>query len=187
MKLQGCYCRYCAPRKGFPVLWELKPDLGWLEIPKNASKVIKEFNKGRKEIKDLTVEYPAVVAVIRTPISRFKSLYNHYFIDGYRKSIGLDWARRQRIDMSDPYKSETIQNVLDKLDTLASKEEVHHFYPQSYFIPKGIKNLKLIPISEVTTWFDVPIKNNSKFKKIELTKDQKEFLKELYKEDLDLL
>ena len=187
---QECKCKYCKGAglfPGFPALWILQNNKYWIEIPKNASKSIKDFTKVKETVDSFPNKDQQVFVVIRNPITRFKSLYNHYFVDGYRKTVGHKWASENKINLKDPYSLDTIQSILDNLDKLSSKEEVHHFYPQSFFIPDSITNLKKVPISEVSSIFGTPIKNESKERKIKLTSSQQDFISNLYESDLQYL
>ena len=82
-----------------------------------------------------------------------------------------------------------LEFIFKNLKNITSSEEVHHFYPQTFFVDQlKFKNFELVSIQNVCERFGIDGRNwyNASNKNIKLdhfTEDQINLLKEIYSED----
>lgn len=191
MIFQKCECSYCK-RWGWPLLWKLGDEKYWFEIPKNGSASIKRSDLFKEQqIKNLEA-YSHVVPIVifRDPVQRFVSLFKHYFcIGGDRQEMGFKFFKRLgHGDFQNLKTKEKLKIVFDSFDKISPNEEVHHFYPQTYFIDQIIfDKFEVIPIENLTKALDLHrVRNVSIVKEmIRLNNSQIERIKEIYKDDYD--
>lgn len=169
MRLQHCKCNYCT-KNGWPLLWVLPNGDNWFEIPKNGSWTIKStFNRKLKRFRkhqgypDSLKEKPTLI-VWRDPIERFESLFKHYMIkQGIRYKLTEKYFQRQGIDLAKIPVNDRLKLMMDHIEHFSSLEEVHHFYPQTYFIDQNkFANYKILPLEELSVYLKVPVKNATK-------------------------
>lgn len=229
MIFQECNCNYCKKHGGFPVFWNLRPkgslvDILWFEIPKNGSASIKrawpkKVHINYKDVLDiflppirkfwpwnkLQVNHTTYV-VLRDPIDRFISLFKHYFSRaGIRYNLGDDFGKKLGVDIKEMDQKTRFNFVINNLGELSTDEEVHHFYPQSYFIDTNIKytNINFINLRELSSSYllsFIPKSNRhlsdathhligsprQNLEKIQLNKKQRVTLKNIYEDDYKL-
>lgn len=189
---QKCECEYCVG-VGFPALWKHKTGYIWIEIPKNASGSMK-INSSYMPIDDVG-SYEELVLVLRNPFDRFVSLYKHYFFTKsprYDSNIGTGKRFLEQIKADlENHSNKRLTKIIENLNLLTSEEQVHHFYPQVYFIDREkFTNFKVIDISKVPdNYYNRRRRENvTKIKqKIILTEDHKDMLKEIYEEDFEFI
>lgn len=151
-------------------MWVLPNGDNWFEIPKNGSWTIKStFNRKLKRFRkhqgypDSLKEKPTLI-VWRDPIERFESLFKHYMIkQGIRYKLTEKYFQRQGIDLAKIPVNDRLKLMMDHIEHFSSLEEVHHFYPQTYFIDQNkFANYKILPLEELSVYLKVPVKNATK-------------------------
>lgn len=185
---QVCKCEYCEFYNSFPVLWELTPNMFWFEIPKNGSYSTKRKYTNRVHITDVSkCKNISPFVILRDPISRFISLFKHYCIEGERRfHIGEAFYKRCGKDISTMNLSERLDFLINNVDKLTSTEEVHHFYPQSFFIDTtNFDNFNLINIKNVSVVFKTQSLNTTKKANVYLDTKQTQYINDIYKEDYE--
>lgn len=190
MKFRECKCFYCNVY-GFPLLWKIpKISSLWLEIPKNGSSVIKTtYGIDRKTeymIKDWhTSPLLPILVVLRDPMERFRSLYAHYFLEhGGRFKFGEPViGDRNALD------PETIDYAMNKLLEMDSFHQVHHFYPQSFFVPKEFRTrIKPMWLHDLSKNLNLPKTNTTvESYTVKFNKQQEERIRDIYKQDYEML
>jgi len=193
---QDCNCPYCKKIDKFPVLWKLNArDRYWYEVPKNGSMTIKKSQKpvriGKDKVRELPKDTRPIV-IYRDPVDRYLSLFKHYFTkEGGRLRDGISFLERVgRKDYNPEVKKqvkETFNFILDNLDKLDSKFEVHHFYPQTrFFEPDVFEDFEFIPIGKMTDILNVNTLHHTEYDgKLTPTKKQIAKIREIYAADYD--
>ena len=182
-----CRCGYCL-RWGWPLLRHIKKlKLNWFEIPKNGTVSIKWANRNRGHIKNRTKPDTKILIVWRDPVDRFKSIIKHYFVEkGGRYQFGVDFLSRLDKDITSMSIEQIVDFVLDNLDKLSTKDEVHHFYPQVRFIDyEHYHNFEFVDMKDITKRFQTNFLNKSKAIDINFTDKQISKIKEIYSEDYE--
>lgn len=211
MIFQNCKCKYCVYHNGFPILWELEEGVIWFEIPKNGSSSIKrEYNlwnpwawrpKGAPQevplqklipIEDFepyrnTIPY----VILRDPVDRFISLFKHYFLDeGRRFSKGAAFCEKLNKDINTMDMNTRLDFLIDNLSELSADEEVHHFYPQAYFIDtKSFDDFKLVKLEDLSKTLNVPNYGHiaaTDAYDVQLNDEQERYIKTIYEDDYGL-
>lgn len=190
MTLKDCKCSYCS-RYGFPVLWRIKNNLLWYEIPKNGSWTIKESFKGRGRPKQPNLG-DKILIVWRNPKKRFKSLFMHYFLEeGGRFNVTQEYFTKQGVDISSYSVLDRRDLMFDRIHEFDTDMEVHHFYPQTKFLSMDFKSFfRPIDIKDLSLELQVPVLNNTTKKRdpeIEFTSPQLDFIHKFYSEDFDFM
>lgn len=180
-----CDCRYC---KDNTYLGDASGVL-YVEIPKNASFIIKEKLIKPKKC-DISFEeaenYSESFLVFRDPIERFKSLCSHYLLDGSRLKYGQSWMNILGLDVNN-YNG-IADMVLSNFQELSKISEPHHWSSQSSFIPDFVfdKDVKIYGMSQISEELGVPQQNISSSNKIELSENDIERIKLLYEDDFKI-
>lgn len=194
--MKECYCSYCKKTGGFPLLWRLTKyhDRLWYEVPKNGSMTIK------KTFRPIRIPYENIlpeeheknlrpIMIYRDPVERFVSLFKHYFTEkGSRFKEGTGFLDKMGFDRRDDLK-ETFQFVLDNLDEIGDKEEIHHFYPQTRFVELDrFENFHWIRMDKLSRTLNVGIEHHTEFDgDIILSEFQLDTLKNVvYAEDYEM-
>ena len=188
-KFQKCSCRYCE-RWGFPMIWKgLPKDSFWYEIPKNGSWSIKMRYKKLKDSTKTPISADDKIYIIwRHPESRFMSVFSHYFLEeGGRFTLTQDYFKQHGIEIKKIPIKDRIDLCLNNLFLFDSTMEVHHFYPQTYFINQKYKdNFEIIDIRNISKLLGVKSLNSTpkkRFKEIEFTDIHLEKIREIYRDD----
>lgn len=179
----NCDCSYC---KNNGYLWVLEDSRIWVEIPKNGSVTIKEsFGKKKYEIQPKQLEsFSSGIVYLREPISRFKSMIAHYFLDGARKKEGIAWLRK--FGWHDKVNGDNIIDiVLQNWDELQFISEPHHFNLQYSFIPDEFWHLKKVEVKDISELGEIK-RNTSASDTVKLKGDNLDFILEVYREDVEL-
>ena len=208
MIFQNCNCKYCTYFNGFPILWRLSKGAVWFEIPKNGSTSIKrEYNlwnpfawvpKGVSQeiplkkympIKDFgpygnTIPY----VVVRDPVDRFISLFKHYFLDGGRRfRNGIVFCEKLNKDINTMDMNARLEFLIDNLSELSTDEQVHHFYPQAYFIDtKSFDDFKLVKLEDLSKTLNVLRVGHVEVMDmydVHLNDEQERYIKTIYEDD----
>lgn len=171
-----CDCRWCK-KYGLPILNHIHLESQsryWFEVPKNASTSIKtafkpervcatnSYHSGKlyHELDDDIIP----LVVYNDPIKRFISLCNDYFSrrwnnphSQYGKNIFLRiGALKQNQEIESILPQERVKIIFDNFKEITSSEDVHHFYPQAFFVDqKKFKKFELIPIKDVYSKFSM--------------------------------
>jgi len=192
-----CECYPCKVYPKWPVLWSIGKNRKWYEIPKNGSFTIKQTYFGTvdpgPEIKywnNPPEHNDTIIVVWRDPIDRFKSMFMHYFLEeGLRFDCMLNFFSERDVDLGKQCIPKRIELALSHLMEFGTNEECHHFYPQTWFINQThIHKMQIIEVSELTTLMNVPVDNSTPKDRehlINFTKQQQEFIMDVYKEDYD--
>ena len=187
MIFQKCECVYCKQHNNFPILWKLDTGIFWFEIPKNGSSSIKQTYKNRKHITKFTPYENAIpYIVMREPVERFISLFKHYFLkEGRRYTRGKDFFKKLGKNIESMKIDERLSFLLNKLDDLSTDDEVHHFYPQTYFIDmENYNSFNVVGMSNISNIFNTPMINHTKTNTlVDLDNKQEEYIKHIYRED----
>jgi hypothetical protein len=205
-----CNCKWCQ-LYGLPVLNEIELNEGkryWFEVPKNASTSIKNsgikiFRSCKKDSYHPGKLYDEIdsdvvpLVVYNDPVKRFISLCNDYFSEkhynfhsNFGKKLFLEWKLLSDEQSIEIFTSiQKLEFIFKNFKNITSSEEVHHFYPQTFFVDQlKFKNFELVSIQNVCERFGIDGRNwyNSSKKNIKLdhfTEDQINLLKEIYSED----
>ncbi|KKL05016.1 hypothetical protein LCGC14_2610280 [marine sediment metagenome] len=204
MTFQNCNCVYCTHYNGFPILWRLSRGAIWFEIPKNGSSSIKQkynlawtsrnpprniLRSKLRPIEDFKLyENIKPYVVLRDPIDRFVSLFNHYFLNGGKRfHHGTTFCRKLNKDINTMDINARLNFLIDNLSELSTEEEVHHFYSQTHFIDtKSFNDFTLIRLKELSKTLDVPIIGHTPVTDvcdIQLSDKQEQYIKNVYKND----
>lgn len=199
-RFQDCHCRWCDSFKP-PYLHKVN-NVYWFEIPKNACTSIKDhygfretkkFGVPRSKWKSLAESGVCPVVVWRDPIDRFVSLLNHYL---YAEGIGGRFSLGENLFHPEDFRNippkARIDGLFDRLDKLSTEHEVHHWYPQSFFVDtKVFKEFLLIPMKNVTAAFKLRATRSnvspSVISRKDLSEAQIKIVKDLYKSDYEFL
>lgn len=157
----NCNCSYCT---NFTYLWRIGLDKVWVEIPKNASFVIKDSNRKMTKINHKDIKpNDKVIVIIRNPVERFKSLLSHYFLPkGGRYKLGNDWLKL--INIKQTVNGDNICDIVVKnFEKLNFIIEPHHWNPQISFYPNNIfdYDYQFISMDGVNKNFNVSRKSNT--------------------------
>lgn len=192
---QTCSCPYCIKNGGWPNLKFVKTiDRFWFETPKNASVSIKwecGINKSSRTKAKMT-EGDKAILVYRDPIVRFKSTLIHYFHEsglrfknheGKRFPDGIGFFKDLGYNIEEIDIDKRVDIILDNLNVLSTKYEVHHWWPQVNFFDTN--NVDIIPMEKVNEVFNISRKRNVAPKKVDLkfTKEQRQKIIKIYEED----
>lgn len=184
-----CNCSYCSTRT---YAWLVDNSKVWVEIPKNASALIKsQVYRNQMQILryDDLKDYENGFLFLRNPIDRFKSLLAHYFLKGgIRYHHGVNWLNLTNIKIG--VTNENIAKVvLDNFDKINLISEPHHWNTQYSFIPKTffLLDFNFYDLSEVSKVFGIDKKQNTSDSfNIVLSNDDIQLINEYYKEDFIL-
>ena len=197
MIYQKCDCWYCLHEHRQIILtFEMNGERQfWVDIPKNASQSIKERWKMNEKpsivprliYKDLDCK---PLAVYRDPMSRFVSLLNHYltYSGPYGRFLkGISALADIGVDAEKISLEERVSYFMGCLPKLSGFHQVHHFYPQTYWIPKEFQEYTWVPMNKVSEVFDTEntTPGSGKITKDMLTETQKDFVFSEYKDDYD--
>lgn len=195
MIYQECDCWFCE--KGYrQVIHTFEKDgvrEFWVDIPKNASQAIKERWKLGSEPtifpKALYKELDcAPLAVYRDPMDRFVSLLNHYLTPSGpygRFKKGAAALADIGVDINEVGIHERISLFMGCLSKLTGFHQVHHFYPQTYWLPEEFEEFTWIPMYKVDEVFDAKnvTPGSRSITRDMLTLPQKHFILNEYKDD----
>ena len=132
--MNECRCRYCVKNNGWPKLWQIKKDLLWFEIPKNCSWSMKNKYDRQKPPAVLSPN-SKIIVIWRDPVERVRSLFLHYLDrKGARYVRAKKFFANQGINIDGKSIDEKLLLFFEYFDLFDTVIEVHHFYPQSYFI-----------------------------------------------------
>lgn len=198
---KNCQCNYCVATGGYPHVFEV-PDRDWLwvDIPKNASYVIKQ-NYKMEFVTGATASCPIpnrsilhqveeidkpVYFIYRDPVERFISTFCYYFIPGNHDAyMGADWLGVARWRRPAQWK---LEFLLDNIDTLPEIEMYHHWLPQSHFV--GDWDLKKLVFKQhrLHDYFDMKIMYANETRKAGFTLNENHIakVKEIYADDYRL-
>lgn len=166
MIFQKCDCWFCA--HGYQKVIHTFEMNGvrefWVDIPKNASAAIKaRWELGEKPsifpkalYKDLDCK---PLAVYRDPMERFVSLLNHYLTPSGpygRFKKGTAALADMCVDIHDVGLVQRTILFMEYLPKLTGFHQVHHFYPQTFWLPEEFEEFTWIPMSRVSEVFDAP-------------------------------
>tara|TARA_R100000995_G_C3437638_1_gene101697 strand:+ start:110 stop:661 length:552 start_codon:yes stop_codon:yes gene_type:complete len=175
----------------------------WIEIPKNASRTLKEFYRPVNTVvkKEDLQKYNKFKIVLRDPVERFRSLLSHYFLLNYdprdirsgKHRYGIEWLQKHYPYLWQTKKINTTNLcdiIMRDIFLLKDIEASHHFNSQSYFIPDEIlsfdKNkIEIIDINSLKNTH--PILNRSNSQEIKLSAENIDRIKKLYDEDVKLV
>jgi hypothetical protein len=179
----NCSCNYCIKKK---YLWVLEDGRVWVEIPKNGSVTVKE-SIGRKKYPTTRQQLKSFnngIVYLREPVSRFKSMLSHYFLDGARKEDGKRWLKS--LGWNEKVSGDNIVDiVLNNWEELQYISEPHHFNLQYSFIPDEFWDLKKLEVKDISELGDIK-RNTSVSNTIKLEGDNLDFILEVYREDVEL-
>jgi len=169
----------------------------WLDIPKNASTAMKHhFELGKnpsimpKALYRTMGNHYKPFAIYRDPMDRFVSLLNHYLTPSGpygRFAKGTAALADMGVDINEVGIHERMELFMEYLPKLAGFHQVHHLYPQTYWLPEEFKEFTWIPMHKVGEIFG--IKNTTPGSGI-ITRDmltirQKNFVQEEYRDDYE--
>lgn len=192
-----CNCWYCI--RGYQKVIHTFEKDGvrefWVDIPKNASAAIKErWELGYKPsifpkalYKELNC---APLAVYRDPMDRFVSLLNHYLTPSGsygRFKKGTAAIADMGADINDLGLVQRIVLFMEYLPRLTGFHQVHHMYPQTFWLPEEFDEFTWIPMNRVGEVFDA--KNTTpgshKITKDMLTTSMRNFVENEYRDDYE--
>lgn len=197
MIFQECDCWFCA--HGYQKVIHTFEKDGvrefWVDIPKNASASI----KARWELGEKPSIFPkalykeldcAPLAVYRDPMDRFVSLLNHYLTPSGsygRFKKGTAALADIGVNINEVELPERISLFMGCLSKLTGFHQVHHFYPQTFWLPEEFEKFTWIPMNKVSEVFDAlnTTPGSGKITKDMLTETQKHFILNEYKDDYD--
>lgn len=190
MIFRSCGCNYCTKYK-FPILWNISKKNYWYEIPKNGSWSIKNRYKIRK-VKDVAPVGSVIYIVWRDPIERFKSLFMHYFLEeGGRYVLAEEFFAKRGRTLKSYNIQERISLCLSFLEEFDSTMEVHHFYPQTYFLDTRFSdNFKIISIKDLSKELNTKTLNVTSKKRssgIKFTEEQLNLIRDIYRSDYEFM
>jgi len=190
-----CKCSWCVKDK-FPRLTKIKEDTYWFEIPKNGSASIKTHFRDHYTLS--VEEYNNIgdikpIVIFDDPIDRFVTLLNDYFVRGnYHHIWGQDILAKVEQNLFSTDKERIIDIVFKNFSLLDTRQQVHHFYPQTYFIDQErFDSFEIIKKSDLSLRFpEMEHRYNVTRKEIQrsdLTEDQIDRLKDIYSDDYDFI
>ena len=197
MIFQECDCWWCG--RGYAKVLHTFTMYGvrefWVDIPKNASTSIKE----RWALTRQPSIFPKALyseldckplAVYRDPMDRFVSLLNHYLTKSgtYGRFLkGTAALADIGVNINEVELPERISLFMGCLSKLTGFHQVHHFYPQTYWLPEEFEEFTWIPMHKVGEVFHT--KNTTPGSGLitldMLTDTQKHFILNEYKVDYD--
>lgn len=190
---QTCECAYCKKVGSWPHKVYLKTiDRNWFETPKNATVSIK-WGIGFQHKKPRELSTPTLV-VYREPVDRFRSCFIHYFHETglrfqnnekKRFGDGVGFFENLGYNIRELSLHERADILLENLDKLSTREEVHHWWPQVNFFKPD--NIEIVSIKKILEVFKVEQKLNVAPKKVDFqfTNEQKDVIMNVYKDDYD--
>ena len=137
--------------------------------------------------------------ILRDPIERFKSNISYFFYKGVKQYLGREWMIRNGfLDEKIGFKGfknipieDRIDLILNNWSKMENFDGIHHFNSQAHFIPSEFDNLKYrmaFKMKDLTKIFGFEDKiNYSSSKKVPINSEHEKIIKELYKEDYDLI
>ena len=150
------------------------------------------------EVSDIA-KYRKGFIILRDPIKRFKSNIAYFFSGGIKQHLGREWMIRNGfLDKNSEIKVFKNIPIEDKIDLILNNwskmdnfDGIHHFNSQAHFIPPEFDNLKYrmaFEMKDLSRIFGFEEKiNYSSSSTVLINNEQKAIIKELYKEDYDLI
>jgi hypothetical protein len=200
MIFQPCDCFHCrrgAQQVIFPIVLNNTVEY-WLDIPKNASTSIKvKFDLDGKP--SVPKEYYSMFAasgikpyaVYRDPMVRFASLLQHYLTRSgpygrYNRGEKFFW-NHMNLKIEELSIEERMEIMFDNLTKLNGFYYVHHWFPQTYWLPKEFQEYKWVAMEDVQKVFDIGNTNpgSGKITTDMLTKRMKDFVAIEYRNDYE--
>ena len=192
---QTCNCHYCKRNGGFPHhVYVRTINRNWFETPKNGTVSIKWGCKlNRADVHAMNNTKKPSIVVYRDPVDRFRSTFLHYFhedglrfqnLEGKRFGDGVGFFENLGYNIHELRLHERADILLDNLDKLSTKEEVHHWWPQVDFF--NTDDIEIIPMSKINQTFKIKaILNQQKKVDFEFTNEQKNSIIDIYTIDYD--
>lgn len=190
-----CGCYWCKTLE-WPLMYDLDGKKTWFEVPRSCSVTIKESFPKRKQLMRSTEEYEEAienqkpVVVFTDPVERFLSCMNVYLVKGQRYyDYGKDIFKSFGVDIEECTIKEKVDYFFRHLHKITDQHQVHHFHPQCRFVDtQNFSEFTIVTKQEVSTFFKTEKHLNTTKYEItprELSRDQKEFIKKIYKSDYD--
>ena len=199
MIFQECDCEFCS--KGlqkviFPIFLNGHVEY-WLDIPKNASTSIK-YKFKLEGLPPLHREiYPVMAAngtkpyaIWRDPMERFVSLLNHYLTRSGpygRFNRGQKLFASMGLDIEGIPIQQRVHILMNNLEKLTGFHFVHHWFPQTYWLPEEFTKFNWVAMEDVTEVFGIGNTNPGSGKITEdmLSEYHREFIHEIYQDDFE--
>jgi hypothetical protein len=189
-----CVCYWCQ-KLDWPLMYDLDGDgkKTWFEIPRSCSVTVKESHPNRKQVSQDDPEYKNAkkpLIIFTEPVERFLSCMNVYLVPGQRYyDYGKDIFKSFDVNLDDCTKQEKIDYFFTHLNKVCSFHQVHHFHPQVRFIDfETFDEFTVINKHETSNYLGTDRVMNKTTKEInesDLTKDQLDFIRWVYREDYE--
>lgn len=193
---QDCKCAYCKEIGQFPRHVYVKTiGRNWFETPKNGTVSIKwscKLNRIDNPASGNTGK-PSIV-VYRDPLDRFRSTFLHYFHENgerYERTKYKDFGSGKEFfnidleyDIEELSLHERAEILLENVNKLSTRQEVHHWWPQTDFF--NTDNIEIISMNQINEVFGIKaFLNQQKKVDFEFTNHQKNVIMDLYSQDYD--